>query len=150
MQISDVDDFGLRVYNTVKRHRILPVDISLSSGSLLVTVGKDAQQPPYRIENRSATQLVTGRRCCWSCPLDHPNAAQQLFGSSLLYPVFHCHCCVLAVPLLSPLLYPSFLLPLLNCCCATAISPAALTAVPWRCVTYCILCCATITALLRL
>lgn len=54
MQISDVDDFGLRVYNTVKRHRILPVDISLSSGSLLVTVGKDAQQPPYRIENRSA------------------------------------------------------------------------------------------------
>ena len=54
MQISDVDDFGLRVYNTVKRHRILPVDISLNSGSLLVTVGKDAQQPPYRIENRSA------------------------------------------------------------------------------------------------
>ncbi|KAL3144165.1 hypothetical protein ABBQ32_003949 [Trebouxia sp. C0010 RCD-2024] len=53
-EISDVDDFGLRVYNTVKRHRILPVDISLSSGSLLVTVGKDAHQPPYRIENRSA------------------------------------------------------------------------------------------------
>ena len=51
-QINDVDDFGLRVYNTVKRHRILPVDISLNSGSLLVTVGKDAQQPPYRIENR--------------------------------------------------------------------------------------------------
>lgn len=52
MQIDQVDDFGLRVYNTVKRHRILPVDISLSSGSLLITVGKDAQQPPYRIENR--------------------------------------------------------------------------------------------------
>lgn len=52
MQIDEVDDFGLRVYNTVKRHRILPVDISLSSGSLLITVGKDAQQPPYRIENR--------------------------------------------------------------------------------------------------
>ena len=59
MQISDVDDFGLRVYNTVKRHRILPVDISLSSGSLLVTVGKDAQQPPYRIENRFVTDLPT-------------------------------------------------------------------------------------------
>jgi len=54
-----VDDFGLRVYNTVKRHRILPVDISLNSGSLLVTVGKDAQQPPYRIENRSAPHLST-------------------------------------------------------------------------------------------
>ena len=52
LQINDVDDFGLRVYNTVKRHRILPVDIALNSGSLLVTVGKDAQQPPYRIENR--------------------------------------------------------------------------------------------------
>ncbi len=52
MQIDQVDDFGLRVYNTTKRHRILPVDISLSSGSLLITVGKDAQQPPYRIENR--------------------------------------------------------------------------------------------------
>ncbi|KAL0042783.1 hypothetical protein WJX79_011021 [Trebouxia sp. C0005] len=51
-EIDQVDDFGLRVYNTVKRHRILPVDISLSSGSLLITVGKDAQQPPYRIENR--------------------------------------------------------------------------------------------------
>ena len=52
LQIHEVDDFGIRVYNTVKRHRILPVDISLNSGSLLVTVGKDAQQPPYRIENR--------------------------------------------------------------------------------------------------
>ncbi|DBA93880.1 TPA: hypothetical protein ACH3X3_013925 [Trebouxia sp. C0006] len=51
-EIDQVDDFGLRVYNTTKRHRILPVDISLSSGSLLITVGKDAQQPPYRIENR--------------------------------------------------------------------------------------------------
>lgn len=73
MQISDVDDFGLRVYNTVKRHRILPVDISLSSGSLLVTVGKDAQQPPYRIENRSVIYLPTAAcnsmALLWSRPL---------------------------------------------------------------------------------
>ena len=59
MQIHEVDDFGLRVYNTVKRHRILPVDISDNSGSLLITVGRDAQQPPYRIENRSVMHAFT-------------------------------------------------------------------------------------------
>lgn len=59
LQIHEVDDFGLRVYNTVKRHRILPVDISDNSGSLLITVGRDAQQPPYRIENRSVMHSFT-------------------------------------------------------------------------------------------
>lgn len=55
LQIANVGDYGLRVYNPVsKQHRILPVEVSLNGASFLVTVGKEAEQPPYRIDNRQA------------------------------------------------------------------------------------------------
>lgn len=53
VQIANVGDYGLRVYNpSTKQHLILPVEVSLNGASFLVTVGKEAEQPPYRIENR--------------------------------------------------------------------------------------------------
>ena len=52
-QIGNVGDYGLRVYNpATNQHCILPVDVSLNGASFLITVGKEAEQPPYRIENR--------------------------------------------------------------------------------------------------
>ncbi|KAK9808775.1 hypothetical protein WJX72_003363 [[Myrmecia] bisecta] len=52
-QIDGAGDFGLRVYSSsLKKHRIIPVDVSLNGASYLVTVGKEAVHPPYRIENR--------------------------------------------------------------------------------------------------
>ena len=59
LQIREVGDFGVRIFNGYT-HRILPVEISLNGGSYLVTIGRSAQQPPYRIENRSALLQVCG------------------------------------------------------------------------------------------
>ena len=58
LQIREVGDFGVRIFNGFT-HRILPVEISLNGGSFLVTIGRSAQQPPYRIENRSALLQVS-------------------------------------------------------------------------------------------
>ena len=58
MQIGIVGDHGLRIFNpATKQHCILPVDVSLNGASFLITVGKEAEQPPYRIENRQALIL---------------------------------------------------------------------------------------------
>ena len=59
LQIREVGDFGVRVFNGFS-HRILPVEISLNGGSFLVTIGRSAQQPPYRIENRSVLLQLSG------------------------------------------------------------------------------------------
>ena len=59
LQIREVGEFGVRIFNGFT-HRILPVEISLNGGSFLVTIGKSAQQPPYRIENRSALLQSSG------------------------------------------------------------------------------------------
>lgn len=55
--IDTPGDFGLRVYSAAGggRYRILPLDVSLSGSSYLVTFGKEAERnAPYRIENRWA------------------------------------------------------------------------------------------------
>ena len=58
MQIGIVGDHGLRLFNpATNQHCILPVEVSLNGTSFLVTVGKEAEQPPYRIENRSVCHL---------------------------------------------------------------------------------------------
>lgn len=52
-RIDEAGDFGLRVYNRqTLTWRILPVDVALKGSSVLVTIGKIAENPPYRIENR--------------------------------------------------------------------------------------------------
>lgn len=61
VQIANVGDYGLRVYNPISRqHLILPVEVALNGASFLVTVGKEAEQPPYRIENRQGSQTGLG------------------------------------------------------------------------------------------
>ena len=70
LQIREVGDFGVRIFNGFT-HRILPVEISLNGGSFLVTIGKSAQQPPYRIENRSALLQSSGL-CNISGSMTHP------------------------------------------------------------------------------
>lgn len=56
LQIGNVGDYGLRIFNpATNQHCILPVEVALNGASFLVTVGKEAEQPPYRIENRYRT-----------------------------------------------------------------------------------------------
>jgi len=75
LQIGNVGDYGLRVYNPSSRqHCILPVEVSLNGASFLITVGNEAEQPPYRIENRYARlmkwsfTLALGQQFHLSCP----------------------------------------------------------------------------------
>lgn len=72
LQIESAGDFGLRVYNPVKKsYSILPVDIALNGASNLITVGKGNLAPPYRIENRhvhnfcpeALLQMLHGAEC---------------------------------------------------------------------------------------
>ena len=50
---------------STRQHRILPVEVALNGASFLVTVGKEAEQPPYRIENRwgPGSEVYRRMRC---------------------------------------------------------------------------------------
>lgn len=53
MQIEAAADMGVRMYNpSMNVYRIYTAEISNHGGAFLITVGKESDRAPYRIENR--------------------------------------------------------------------------------------------------